>query len=84
MANGIMTPLQITAAYGLGDNTALSIPSAVTAAYTAYNDIPIITEINQAIYNTTHAVWANTTVKTNIQKIAGTSNECPSLGNSPP
>ena len=85
MANpGLMTPLQITAAFGLGDNTALTIPSTVILAYAAYNNIPIISEINQAIYNTTHASWANTVVKTNIQKVAGTSNECSSLGSAPP
>jgi len=84
MANGLLTPLQITAAYGLGDNTALAIPAAVISAYNSYNAIAVITQVNLAIYNVTHAAWANTTVKTNVQKIAGTSNECSPLGNAPP
>lgn len=84
MANGLFTPLQLTAAYGLGNNTALKIPAALTAAYYAYNSVPVITAINSAIYNITHSSWASSTTKTNVQKIAGTANECSALGNAPP
>lgn len=80
MANGLFTPLQLTAAYGIGTNTALRIPGVVILAYSDYNTIPIIAEINSAIYNVTHSSWASDTVRHDIQSIAGTANECPALG----
>ena len=84
MANGLFTPLQLTAAYGIGTNTALRIPASVILAYSGYNAIPLIAEINSAIYNVTHSSWASDTVKNNVQSIAGTSNECPALGSTKP
>lgn len=80
MTNGLFTPLQLTAAYGIGTNTAFKIPNSVIAAYGAYNSIPLVTEINTAIYNVTHSAWATPTIKQNIQNLTGTTNACPALG----
>lgn len=81
MANNVLTPLQLTAAYGLGSNTALTLPTNLLAAYSAFDAIPVIVPINQAIYNTTHAGWASDSTKQSLQNITGTGNACPALGN---
>ena len=79
MANGLFTPLQLTASYGIGTNTAFTIPASLNSAYSAYT-IHVVNLINMAIYVVTRATWASGTVKHNIQNIVGTGGECPALG----
>ena len=83
MAQGILTPLQITAASALLANTGIDpLPTALTTAIASFNAASPIPNFLTAVANYTAASFANATTLTSLLTIGNTN--IPALGDSIP
>ena len=83
MAQGILTPLQLTAASALLANTGIKpLPTALTTAVAAFNAGSPIPNFLTAVANYTAASFANATTLTSLLTIGNTT--IPALGDSIP
>jgi len=83
MAQGILTPLQITAASALLNNTGIDpLPTALTTAIASFNAGSPIPNFLTAVANYTAASFANATTLTSLLTIGNTT--IPALGDSIP
>jgi len=83
MAQGILTPLQLTAASALLANTGIDpLPTALTTAIASFNAASPIPNFLTAVANYTAASFANATTLTSLLTIGNTT--IPALGDSIP
>ena len=83
MAQGILTPLQLTAASALLANTGIDpLPAALTTAIASFNAASPIPNFLTAVANYTAASFANATTLTSLLTIGNTT--IPALGDSIP
>jgi hypothetical protein len=83
MAQGTLTPLQLTAASALLDNTGIKpLPPALTTAIASFNAGSPIPNFLTAVANYTAASFANATTLTSLMTIGNTT--IPALGDSIP
>jgi len=83
MATGLLTPLQLIATSSLLNNQGIKgLPSALTAAISAFNSTTVIAAFQAALTYYTAQSWANAATLENLQTIGNST--CAALGNSIP
>lgn len=83
MAQGILTPLQLTAAASLLNNQGINaLPTALTDALTALNATTLFTNFSAAVADYVAESFANQSTLDLLLAIGNT--DCPALGNSVP
>jgi len=83
MAQGVLTPLQLTAASALLNNTGINpLPSALTTAIATFNAASPVANFLTAVANYTAASFANATTLSSLMTIGNTT--IPALGDSIP
>jgi hypothetical protein len=83
MAQGILTPLQLTAASALLDNTGINpLPATLTTAIASFNSASPVANFLTAVANYTAASFANATTLSSLMTIGNTT--IPALGDSIP
>ena len=83
MTQGTLTPLQITAASALLNNTGIDpLPSVLTTAIATFNSVSPVANFLTAVANYTAASFANTSTLTSLMTIGNTT--IPALGDSIP
>lgn len=83
MAQGLYTPLQLTAIAGMLANQGLkSIPTSLSSAITAFNSTALITNFLNAINYYVAQSWATESTLAQLQSLGAST--CPALGNSIP
>lgn len=83
MANSVTTPIQITAAAGLLDNTAIAgLPANLVAALNGFNSVPLIANVRAAIDYFAAQSFATASTLATLQSLGNTT--CPALGDSIP
>lgn len=83
MAQGILTPLQLTAASALLNNTGIKpLPTTLTTAVAAFNAASPVANFLTAVANYTAASFANATTLSSLMTIGNTT--IPALGDSIP
>ena len=83
MAQGFITPLQLTAAAGLLNNQGInSLPASLTSAITSFNNTAVVTDFLAALTSYQTQSYATPSTLSSLQSIGNST--CPALGDSIP